>query len=153
MSHRFVARCLNDSLASHLSSLSPPTERLFIASLCRSLCGAYVARPAHFRSRVLRFLAICVSRYRTLSRCAWKAVPKLATTYCLVFLSPQSHHAGCPGHGGTQRQLPQSDASTHLFASQKTTRCSVNIIVLFFPHIRQSCFLAQTSEPPHCTVF
>ena len=37
------------------------------------------------------------------------------------------------------------DASTHLFSSQKTTRCSVSIIVLsFFPHIRQSCFLAQT---------
>ena len=34
------------------------------------------------------FLAIRLSRHSTLSRSAWKAVPKLATTYFLVLLSP-----------------------------------------------------------------
>ena len=83
------------------STNSAPLHHL---SLSLSHCGAHVARHAHFRSHVLRFLAICLSRHRTLSRCAWKDVPKLATSYFLV-------------HGGTQRKLPQCDASTHLFSS------------------------------------
>ena len=151
--HRFVANCIHTSPASLPSSLSPPTERLFIASLCRSLCGAYIARPKHFRSRVLRFLAICLSRHNTLSRCAWKAAPNLANTYFLVFLSPHTKLGGqvTVGRSGSSCNL----TLPHIcLPPKKTTRCSVSIIVLFFfPHIRQSCFLAQNSEPPHCTVF
>ena len=119
------------SLASLLSSLSPPTERLFIASLCRSLCGAYIARPTHFRSRVLRFLAICLSRHNTLSRCAWKAAPNLANTYFLVFLSPHTKLGGqvTVGRSGSSCNL----TLPHIcFPPKKTTRCSVSIIVLFF---------------------
>ena len=52
MGHLFVASCIHTSPASLPSSLSPPTECLVIASL--SLCGAYVAGPAHFRPHVLR---------------------------------------------------------------------------------------------------
>ena len=37
MGHLFVANCIHTSPASLLSSLSPPTERLFIASLCVAL--------------------------------------------------------------------------------------------------------------------
>ena len=39
--------------------------------------------------------------------------------YLLSCIPLTAHQAGWPGHGGTQRELPQSDASTHLFASQK----------------------------------
>ena len=39
MGHLFVANCIHTSPASLPSSLSPTTERLFIASLCRSLGG------------------------------------------------------------------------------------------------------------------
>ena len=62
------------------------------------------------------FLAICQSRHSTLSCFAWKAVPKLATTYFLVFLSPHTK-LGAQVTGGTQRKLPQCDASTHLDSS------------------------------------
>ena len=135
--------------------VSPSTNRapLHRLSLCRSLCGAYVARPAHFTSHVSRFLAICLSRHRTLSRCAWKDVPKLATSCFLALLSPQSHQAGCPGHGGTQRKLPQCDASTHVFSSPQKRQRVWSVLVFFLPHARQLCFLAQNPEPPHCAVF
>ena len=62
MGHLFVPSCIHTSPASLLSSLSPPTQRLFVASLCRFLGGEYIARPTHFRSHVSRFLAICLSR-------------------------------------------------------------------------------------------
>ena len=53
MRHLFVANCIhNFSRQSPVESLSTNRAPLHRLSLCRSLGGAYIARPTHFRSRI-----------------------------------------------------------------------------------------------------
>ena len=126
------------SRQSPIKSLSNNRAPLHRLSLCRSLGGAYIARPTHFRSRILKFLAIHPSRHSTLSRSAWKAVLKLATTYFLLLLSPHTKLGAqvTVGRSGSSRNVTHPHIWTPL---HKKTTCLVSLRVLF-PRARQLCF-------------
>ena len=134
MGHLFVARCIhNFTRQSPTESLSTNRAPLYRLSLCRSLGGAYIARPTHCRSRISKFLAIRLSRHSTLSRSAWKAVPKLATTYFLLLLSPHTKLGAqvTVGRSGSSRNVTHPHICSHL---QKKTKCSVSLSVRFSTH-------------------
>ena len=118
MGHLFVANCIRTSPASLPSSLSPTTERLFIASLS-------VAFSVEMHSQTHTFRITCLDVPRNLPKPSQHSELLCMESraqvghYLLSCIPLTSHQAGCPGHGGTQRKLPQCDASTQLFPPPK----------------------------------